>query len=93
MLADELRGLGITDPASVPGGVAFAAPRAALYLVNLCSRIASRVMLRVADATYHTEEDIYQLARNVKWEDHFTPVQTLRVDLVSRYSITRLAST
>ena len=86
MLADELRGLGITDPASVPGGVAFAAPRAALYRVNLWSRIASRVMLRVADATYHTEEDIYQLARTVIWEDHFTPVQTLRVDLVATRS-------
>ena len=86
MLADELRGLGITDPASVPGGVAFAAPRAALYRVNLWSRIASRVMLRVADGTYHTEEDIYQLARTVKWEDHFTPVQTLRVDLVATRS-------
>lgn len=85
-LADELRELGITDPASVPGGVAFAAPRAALYRVNLWSRIASRVMLRVADATYRTEEDIYQLARTVKWEDHFTPVQTLRVDLVATRS-------
>ena len=86
VLADELRELGITDPASVPGGVAFTAPRAALYRVNLWSRIASRVMLRVADATYHTEEDIYQLARTVKWEDHFTPVQTLRVDLVATRS-------
>ncbi len=86
VLADELRELGITDPAPVPGGVAFSGPRECVYRVNLWSRIASRVMLRVADDTYRAEEDIYQLARTVKWEDHFAPVQTLRVDLVATRS-------
>ena len=86
VLADELRELGIADPAPVPGGVAFTGPRDCLYRINLWSRIASRVMLRVADGTYRSEEDIYQLARQVKWEEHFTPVQTLRVDLTATRS-------
>ena len=73
VLADELRDLGIAAPAPVPGGVGFSGPRDCVYRVNLWSRIASRVMLRVADGTYRGEEDIYQLARTVKWEDHFAP--------------------
>ena len=85
-LAGELRELGIAAPAPVPGGVGFSGPRDCVYRVNLWSRIASRVMLRVADGVYRAEEDIYQLARTVKWEDHFAPVQTLRVDLVATRS-------
>lgn len=86
VFADELRELGIIAPAPVPGGVAFAAPLTAAYQVNHWSRIASRVLLRVADGSYTNEEEIYQLARNVPWEDWFKPVQTLRVDLVATKS-------
>ena len=83
---DELIELGIDAPAAVPGGVAFAAPLDAVYRVNYWSRIASRILLRVADGEYRSEEDIYQLARQVRWEDWFKPVQTLRVDLVATKS-------
>lgn len=83
---DELIELGIDTPAAVPGGVAFAAPLDAVYRVNYWSRIASRILLRVADGEYRNEEDIYQLARQVRWEDWFKPVQTLRVDLVATKS-------
>ena len=84
--ADELIELGIDTPAAVPGGVAFTAPLDAVYRVNYWSRIASRILLRVADGEYRSEEDIYQLARQVRWEDWFKPVQTLRVDLVATKS-------
>lgn len=86
VFVDELRELGIEGPTAVPGGVAFAAPLHAMYRVNYWSRIASRVMLRVAEGTYANEEDIYQLARKVAWENWFKPVQTLRVDLVATKS-------
>ena len=86
VFAGELRELGINTPAPVPGGVAFAAPLAAVYQINHWSRIASRVLLRVAHGSYANEEDIYQLARQVQWEDWFKPVQTLRVDLVATKS-------
>ncbi len=83
---DELRELGIDAPTAVPGGVAFAAPLEAVYRVNYWSRIASRILLRVAEGDYGSEEDIYQLARGVAWENWFKPVQTLRVDLVATKS-------
>ena len=86
VFADELRELGIAAPAAVPGGVAFSAGMDAVYRVNHWSRIASRVLLRVAEGSYANEEDIYQLARKVPWEDWFKPVQTLRIDLVATKS-------
>jgi putative N6-adenine-specific DNA methylase len=86
VFADELRELGIEAPKVVPGGAGFAAPLDAVYRINYWSRIASRVLLRVAEGEYATEEDIYQLAREVKWENWFKPVQTLRVDLVATHS-------
>ena len=86
VFADELRELGINAPAPVPGGVGFAAGIDAVYRINHWSRIASRVLLRVAEGSYANEENIYQLARTVRWEDWFQPVQTLRVDLVATKS-------
>ena len=83
---EELRELGIDAPIAVPGGVGFPAPLDAVYRVNYWSRIASRVLLRVAEGEYGSEEDIYQLARGVAWEAWFKPVQTLRVDLVATKS-------
>jgi putative N6-adenine-specific DNA methylase len=83
---EELLELGIEAPLAVPGGVGFAAPLEAVYRVNHWSRIASRILLRVAEGEYGAEEDIYQLARGVAWEDWFKPVQTLRVDLVATKS-------
>jgi len=84
--AAELAELGITAPKEVPGGVSYQAPFDSIYRVNLWSRIASRVLWRVADGQYRTEEDIYQLARGVRWEQHFNAVQTLRVDLTATRS-------
>ena len=84
--AAELAELGITAPKEVPGGVSYQAPFDSIYRVNLWSRIASRVLWRVADGQYRTEEDIYQLARGVRWEKHFNAVQTLRVDLTATRS-------
>ena len=84
--AAELAELGITAPTEVPGGVSYQAPFDSIYRVNLWSRIASRVLWRVADGQYRTEEDIYQLARGVRWEKHFNAVQTLRVDLTATRS-------
>src|SRR5690606_20054632 len=54
--------------------------------LNLESRLAQRVLWRVASRVYRNEDDIYHLARNVNWQDWITPRQTLRVDVTSRRS-------
>ncbi|MCL4747798.1 MAG: class I SAM-dependent RNA methyltransferase [Burkholderiaceae bacterium] len=80
-LADELRALGAQIDATIAAGVAFSGDRALGYRANLHSRIASRVLLRVAQARYHGDDDLYRLARRTEWERWFDPRHTLRVDL------------
>ncbi|MFN0161451.1 MAG: class I SAM-dependent RNA methyltransferase [Burkholderiales bacterium] len=85
-LADELRSLGAGDLKVAPGGAGFSGPLDLAWRVNLASRIASRVLWRVAQSPYRTEEDLYALARDTAWEKHFEATQTLRVDLVATRS-------
>ena len=95
-LAEELReiaampGMAALAPFAVhqevPGGVNFSGEMAAAYAVNLHSRIASRVLLRVAARGYRHEDDIYTLARGVRWEQWFSPDESLRVDITSHKS-------
>ncbi|MBP0637882.1 class I SAM-dependent RNA methyltransferase [Cupriavidus sp. AcVe19-6a] len=95
-LAEELReiaarpGMAALAPFTVhqevPGGVNFSGEMAAAYAVNLHSRIASRVLLRVAARGYRHEDDIYTLARGVRWEQWFSPDESLRVDITAHKS-------
>lgn len=70
----------------VPGGVPFSGEMAAAYAVNLHSRIASRVLLRVAQRGYRHEDDIYALARQQRWDQWFSPDESLRVDITAHKS-------
>ena len=54
--------------------------------LNLESRLAQRVLWRVATRVYRHEDDIYALGRQVNWSDWITPRHTLRVDVTSRRS-------
>lgn len=86
-LAAELHELGARAPLAVgkqvPGGVHFAGPWAAGMAANLHSRIASRVLLRIAHSDYRNEQDIYALTMAQAWEDWFSARQTLRVDVTA----------
>ena len=86
VLATELAGLGVAAPQVTGGGVAFAGSFELVYRVNLCSRIASRVLWRVAGGPYSSEQDLHALARATEWERFFDATQTLRVDLVATRS-------
>jgi len=57
--------------------------------LNLESRLAQRVLWRVAHDIYRHEDDLYELARSVDWSDWITPEHTLRVDVVARQSSLR----
>lgn len=70
----------------MPGGVTFSGEMPAAYVVNLHSRIASRVLMRVANRGYRREDDIYDLVRAQRWDQWFSPDETLRVDVTSHRS-------
>jgi putative N6-adenine-specific DNA methylase len=84
VLEQELQGLGIASTTSTEGGVAFQAPWSSLYLVNLQSRIASRVLWQVGQALYRSEEDIYRMAYALPWSDWFLPSHTIKVKVSAR---------
>src|ERR1700691_5898362 len=67
----------------VPGGVHFRGSWAAGMAANLHSRIASRVLLKLAQGPYRSEHDIYELAYQQQWEKWFSPNETIRVDITA----------
>lgn len=78
-LADELKALNIQDIQATDGGVACKAAMEQVYRINLHSRTASRVLLRLAKGSYRNERDIYALAKNIDWCEWFTLAQTFKV--------------
>ena len=69
--------------APVPGGVHFSGNWAGGMAANLHSRIASRVLLKIAQRPYRSEQDVYALAREQRWEQWFSANETLRVDVTA----------
>ncbi|PLZ03303.1 RNA methyltransferase [Burkholderia sp. WAC0059] len=69
--------------AEVPGGVHLRGNWAAGMAANLHSRLASRVLLKIAQRPYRSEHDIYALAHEQRWEQWFSANETLRVDVTA----------
>jgi putative N6-adenine-specific DNA methylase len=51
--------------------------------MNLHSRIASRVLLRMGHSSYANENDIYDLTLAQSWEDWFSLHHTIRIDVTA----------
>src|SRR6185369_15001122 len=79
-LAEELTALGAQRAKAAEAGVGFTGPFDLVYAANLHSRIASRILWRVARFAYATQEDIYRNAREVRWRDWFTAERTFKVE-------------
>ena len=79
-------GIEVLAPATAAPAECQQALRDYAMRLNLESRLAQRVLWRVATRVYRHEDDIYVLARSVNWSDWITPQHTLRVDVVSRRS-------
>ena len=65
----------------VPGGVHCSGLITDAMQVNLHSRIASRVLMRLAHTSYVNENDIYDLTLAQPWEDWFAIQHTIRIDV------------
>ena len=83
LLAEDVVAHGGQHVKAVGGGVMFAGDWPVCYALNLHSRIATRVLLRVAAKGYTKEDDIYRLALETAWPQWFLPTQTLRVDITA----------
>ncbi|MFM7759726.1 MAG: THUMP domain-containing protein, partial [Burkholderiaceae bacterium] len=85
-LADELSDIALHSRTlkihnKVPGGVHCSGTLQDAMLLNLHSRIASRVLLRITQSSYSSEDDVFKLALSARWEDWFDTDCTIRVDV------------
>lgn len=83
LLGEELTALGAAEIRVLGGGVAFAGDMKLAWRCNLWSRLATRILIQVADGPYAREDDIYRLARSVIWNDWFSVDKTLRVNITA----------
>ena len=70
----------------MPGGVSFFGTSEACYRANLWSRIASRVLWKIGEFSYQTENDVYAAAKAVDWPRYFAVERTLRVNVTAQKS-------
>ena len=79
ILSGELTALGAGDIKVVDGGVKFESSTEVMYRANLTSRIATRILCRVANGDYKNEDDLYNAALNVKWASLFDVSHGIKV--------------
>jgi putative N6-adenine-specific DNA methylase len=79
--ASELAACGASEVRTTGGGVHFRGDFAACYAANLESRIATRILWRVAEAPYRNEQDVYEAAHAVDWPARFRVERSIRVDV------------
>lgn len=81
-LRDELRELGLRGVKADRGGVAFSGAWRDGWRACLGSRIAMRVLARVAEFPAVDAASLYDGARGVEWEAHVSPRTTIAVSAV-----------
>ncbi len=81
VLADELSTLGAATVAAQEAGVEFIGDKAFGYRANLHSRMASRVLQRVAHFPYANEQQIYDAASMLAWPSWFDVSRTIKVEI------------
>lgn len=77
----ELSWLGAGGINASGGGVSFCGDLLTCYRANLESRIASRILWQVAAGPYASENDLYEAAYAVAWNEWFDPGLTIRVNV------------
>ncbi len=84
LLAAELIGFGAADVRQTDGGVAFAGDWTLCYRANLQSRLASRILWRVKEATpFRNEEDVYKTVFGLPWMRWFDVNDTILVKVTA----------
>ena len=80
-LSEELQALGAEGISATDGGVHFSGAGSLSYTINLHSRIASRVLWRVAKERYSNEQHIYDTVLTLPWADWFDVSRTIKINM------------
>ena len=79
ILESDINAMGGKDVKATEGGVSFSGDWTLCYRANLESRIASRILWRVKETTFRTEQDIYKAAYELPWQRWFNVSCTIKV--------------
>lgn len=80
ILAEELRALRARSVRPFRSGVSFAGDLATGLRACLWSRVASRILLQLAEFEADSSDALYEGVLTIPWEDHLSPDGTLAVD-------------
>lgn len=83
ILHSDLEAMGAQHVKSTEGGVHFSCDWALCYRANLENRVASRILWRVSSSAYRSEQDVYQAAFKLQWQDWFDVSNTIRVHVTA----------
>ena len=82
LLRDELRALGADDAHEALAGVHFSGPLELAYRACLWSRLASRILLQLAEFDAPDADALYAGAQAIDWSAHLAPSGTFAIDAV-----------
>ncbi|HZW25921.1 MAG TPA: THUMP domain-containing protein [Gallionella sp.] len=80
LLRSDLETMGAQNLRATDGGVEFSGDWPLCYRVNLESRLASRVLWRVKETRYRSEQDVYKAVFDLQWQRWFDVTNTIRVN-------------
>jgi 23S rRNA (guanine2445-N2)-methyltransferase / 23S rRNA (guanine2069-N7)-methyltransferase len=86
LLVDELRALGIATAAEKLAGVEFTGDLKTAYKACLWSRLANRILLKLAKIPASTPEELYTGVQTIDWFQHLDPEGTLSVNFATTQS-------
>lgn len=86
LAAEVERITGVAESRRSRGGVSLEGSWRDAMKLNLHSRLAQRVLVRLWHGPYRNEQDLYTAAAEVAWEIWFTPRQTIKVELTAQHS-------
>lgn len=83
VLQAELEALGAAAIKTVDGGAGFSGDVSLSWKANLESRVATRVLWRVGQTAYASEDDIYNAALKLQWPSWFDVDRTIMVKVTA----------
>lgn len=75
----ELLELGAVETSHSYRGIYFNADQESLYRINLHSRLINRVLAPLKTFDCHSDKYLYQVGKQIHWEDFLNPEQTLAI--------------
>ena len=82
LLADEITQLGGEQVVQKPEGVYFSASLSVGYQISLWTRLATRILLKIAEGDAKDKDQLFGVASSINWSEHFSSATSFAIDFV-----------